>query len=297
LGLLALGAGCQYMPHAYEPRSPQIPNARTIPLPGAILTFTSEGSGTPVVFVHGSIADLRVWAAQRGPAFKGFQVVAYSRRYHYPNAWDGNGSDYTDANQDKDLVAIIRELHLGRVHLVGHGAGAQVAIEVALARPELVRTLVLVEPPTAATEAENPAFAPLAQQRNNVFLEMEGALKLEDAQKAAKMLFNWENANPGAYEALPPPFQGEILDNADVLPFWLASPSPPLSCPELHRLAAPVLVLSGSRSSAFFTAVAERVTSCIPGAKHDTIANTGHVVQRDNPEAFNAALVAFLSTH
>src|SRR5208282_511277 len=43
-------AGCQYMPHAYEPQSAQIPEARTIPVQGAFLTFTSVGSGQPVVF-------------------------------------------------------------------------------------------------------------------------------------------------------------------------------------------------------------------------------------------------------
>lgn len=290
--------GCNYLPHAYEPRSPQIPDARTIPLSsGAILAFTQVGSGQPVVFVHGAIADLRIWNAQPGPALKAFRLVAYSRRYHYPNAWDGNGSDYTDANHDRDLVALIREMGLGRVHLVGHGTGAQIALQVARAHPELVRTLVLIEPQTAGVAGDRPGFAPLAEQRNQVWSGMETALKADDAEKAAKQLFDWANASPGAYEALPPPFKGEILDNARILAFQLAQPPPPLLCGDLSTLALPVLVISGERSNLFYAAVADAVAACIPGALRQATPGAGHDVQRDNPDAFNAQLVGFLTTH
>ena len=226
LASLALATGaCSLLPHAYEPRSPQIPDARTVPLSsGSILTFVQEGSGPTVLFVHGSIADLRIWAAQRVPALKQYQLVAYSRRYHYPNAWDGNGSDYTDANHDRDLVALIRELHLGRVHLVGADTGAQVALDVARSHPELVRSLVLIDPQTADVASDRPGFLALAEQRDQVWGEMEAALRAnDDAEKAARILYDWANASPGAYQALPPPFQGEILDNARVLAFQLAT--------------------------------------------------------------------------
>jgi non-heme chloroperoxidase len=293
---LALG-GCQYLPHAYEPSSPPIPEARTIPLPGAILTFVSEGSGQPIVFIHGNIADLRIWSGQRGPALKGYQLVTYSRRYHYPNAWAGNGTDYTEANHEEDLVSLIRGLHLGRVHLVGHGSGAQLAVEVALSHPGLVRTLVLVEPATTAAVAGRPGFEALVAERAEVGRQMAASVTLDEAEKAATLLFDWVNAKPGSYEALPLPLKGEILDNARVLPFFLAAPPPSLTCTELGRLAVPTLVMTGERSNPFFAAVAEAVTACVHGAARQTIPSAGHVVQRENAAAFNAALVGFLATH
>ena len=299
LALLALLAGgCQYMPHAYEPRSPPIPDARTIPLSsGAILAFTRVGSGTAVVFVHGSIADLRIWASQAGPAFKAYQLVAYSRRYHYPNAWNGNGSDYTDATHDADLFALIRELQLGRVHLVGHGAGGRLALEVALAHPEVVRSLTLVEPFTPSVAAGRPGFERLAGQQDSVWASMETALRADDADRAAKTLFDWENQNAGAYDALPPAFRGEIQDNARTLPFQLEHRGTELTCAQIGALAAPLLVVTGARSNVFFGQVADAVAGCVPGARRETIPNAAHVVQRENPDAFNAALVGFLATH
>ena len=294
----ALGLGaCQYMPHAYEPHSPMISDARTVPLPGAILTFVSEGSGPAVVFVHGNIADLRIWSDQRGPAFKRYEVVSYSRRYHYPNAWEGKGADYTEANNDQDLANLIHTLHLGRVNLVGHGSGAQIAMEVALSHPELVRTLVLVEPATAAVAVGTQGFEPLAAERSELAEQMQVAVQREDDAKAAKLLYNWANADPGAYEALPLPLQGEILDNATVLPFFMAAPPPPLGCAEYARLDVPTLVVTGERAAPYFAAIADAVAGCVKGAVRETIPGAGHVVQRESPDAFNALLVGFLATH
>ncbi|MGO8971861.1 MAG: alpha/beta fold hydrolase [Myxococcaceae bacterium] len=290
-------AGCQYMPHAYEPNSPQIPDARTVPLPGAMLTFTSLGSGQPIVFVHGNIADLRIWDAQRGPAFKAYQQVAYSRRYHYPNAWTGNGSDYTEANNVQDLVNLLRELHLGRVHLVGHGQGAQLAVEVALGHPEFVRTLVLVEPEMAAAAAMEPDFGNFTAERAQLYQQMETALRLEEAEKAGRLLYDWASASTGAYDALPPPLKGEVLDNASILGFFLSAPPPPMPCPELASLKVPTLVVTGERTNPFFSAVGDAVAHCIPNAVRETVPLASHVVQRENADAFNAILVGFLTTH
>jgi pimeloyl-ACP methyl ester carboxylesterase len=285
------------MPHAYVPSSPQISEARTVPVPGAILTFINEGSGPPLVFVHGNIADLRIWDGQRGPAFKNYTRVAYSRRYHYPNAWAGNGSDYTEANNVQDLLSVLRELHLGRVHLVGHGSGAQLAVEVALGHPELVRTLVLVEPDLAAAAVSQPDFQTLTAERAQLQQQMEAALRAEDADKAARLLFDWASASTGAYDALAPPLRGEIQDNARILGFFLSAPPPPMPCPELARLKVPTLVVTGERSNLFYAAVGDAVAGCIPNAARETIPMASHVVQRENPDAFNASLVGFLSTH
>ena len=290
-------AACQYMPHAYVPSSPQISEARTVPVPGAILTFINEGSGPPLVFVHGNIADLRIWDGQRGPAFKNYTRVAYSRRYHYPNAWAGNGSDYTEANNVQDLVNVLRELHLSHASLVGHGTGAQLAVEVALAHPELVRSLVLVEPDMAAAAVTQPDFATLTAERAQLQGQMEAFLRLEEAEKAARLLFDWANVSTGAYDALPPPLRGEILDNASILGFFLSAPPPAMPCTQLARVTVPTLVVTGERTNPFFTAVGDSVAACIPKALRETIPMASHVVQRENADAFNATLVGFLTTH
>jgi pimeloyl-ACP methyl ester carboxylesterase len=59
------------------------------------LGYVDHGQGAPVVFVHGSgTTDLRTWGAQIEPFSEHFRVIAYSQRYHFPNAWVGGWIRY-----------------------------------------------------------------------------------------------------------------------------------------------------------------------------------------------------------
>ena len=48
---------------------------------GARLAYVEEGSGSPVVLVHGSLSDLRTWERTRSLLAKHYRVIAYSQRY------------------------------------------------------------------------------------------------------------------------------------------------------------------------------------------------------------------------
>ena len=53
---------------------------------GARLAYTDAGRGEPLIFVHGSLEDLRIWRRQVELFSARYRVIAYSRRYHHPNA-------------------------------------------------------------------------------------------------------------------------------------------------------------------------------------------------------------------
>ncbi len=120
---------------------------RRMTVQGTELAWVEQGSGTPVVFVHGSGADLRTWGYQMGPvAQASFRAVAYSRRFHHPNAPPAEADAYRAALHAADLAAFIESLHAGAVHIVASSYGGVVALLAARDRPVLIRTLVLTEP-------------------------------------------------------------------------------------------------------------------------------------------------------
>jgi pimeloyl-ACP methyl ester carboxylesterase len=89
-----------------------------------------------------------MWQFQSESFAQKFHVVTYSRRYAYPNQWPGDGEDNNLTNNATDLAElIIKRLDLGPAHLIGHSYGALTALYMAYQHPELVRTLVLGEPP------------------------------------------------------------------------------------------------------------------------------------------------------
>jgi pimeloyl-ACP methyl ester carboxylesterase len=74
-----------------------------------------------------------------------------------PNQWIGNGDDNTIPNNVADLVElIIKRLNLEPARIIGHSYGAFIALYLALEHPDLVRTLILGEPPVISLLKDNP---------------------------------------------------------------------------------------------------------------------------------------------
>jgi len=119
---------------------------KTIAVRGTELAYLDMGQGPPVVMVHGTICDYRWWQVQMDQFSQRHRVVAYRLRHHHPNVSTGDRSDYLPRTHAADLAGLIQALNLGRLHLVGHSYGSFISLLVARDRPELVRSLVLVEP-------------------------------------------------------------------------------------------------------------------------------------------------------
>ena len=92
---------------------------RTVNLNDYTFHYIEKGNGTPIVFVHGSIDDLRSWENQMGAFKDKFRVISYSRRFHYPNS-PSSTSAYSVEQHSKDLENFIAKLDLAPVNLVAH---------------------------------------------------------------------------------------------------------------------------------------------------------------------------------
>ena len=106
-----------------------------LPINGTDLFVAEEGSGEPVVLVHGSLADYRTWLLQLRELSRRYHVIAYSRRYHYPNAEGSNGAPYALSVQAEDLAELIRTRADGRAHVVTSSFGGCVALGLLLQEP------------------------------------------------------------------------------------------------------------------------------------------------------------------
>src|SRR6516164_740978 len=128
---------------------------------GLTLHYIERGQGTPVVLVHGTLGDYRTWDGQLEAFSKGYRLISYSRRYHYPNEWNKDSTDFSVTIHARDLAAFIKALNLPPVHLIGHSYGGFSAFLVARDHPEVIRSLTLGEPnimPLIATTPEGDAL-------------------------------------------------------------------------------------------------------------------------------------------
>jgi pimeloyl-ACP methyl ester carboxylesterase len=134
------------------------PSAKEVEVNGIRLSYVEQGSGEPIVFVHGAFSDLRVWEPMRKEIAKRYRFIAYTQRYFGAGPCPDDGRNFSVATDADDLVKFITALNVGPVHLVSRSRGGPIATAAALKNPSLVRNLTLHEP------AFSPCFQPRARR-------------------------------------------------------------------------------------------------------------------------------------
>lgn len=265
---------------------------RNITVDGTSFAYVDTGSGAPVILIHGSMGDYREWSRQ-AELTRYHRVIAYSRRYHWPNALPTEGSDAGVERQADDLAGIIKSLGLPVVHLVGHSYGGLVALVLTLKHPEMVRTLVLVEPAISSVLDKAPANNTVLRERETFRKEMRDAFQSGNAERIVRTAL--ANYAPGEFENAPRETREMYLANVPAFKLDFDSPRPTLACIDMQRIGVPALVVAGSRSPLLRTA--QGVTQCLKAAKLETIPQGTHHLQVDHAQEFNNVVLEFLVKH
>lgn len=104
--------------------------------------FDVRGDGEPLVLLHGGFVDSRMFAPALPLLVSRFHVYRMDRRGHGHTPDVPGPLSYR--TMGADLIAFLEQVVGGPAHLVGHSDGANVALRVALDRPDLVRKLVMI---------------------------------------------------------------------------------------------------------------------------------------------------------
>src|ERR1700730_4966635 len=120
---------------------------------GATLEYIREGSGDPVLLVHGYLFGARWWRPQIDALADHFDVTAVDLRGHCGSETSEDQADYDLWNQAEDLHGLIDALGIRPVHYVGLSVGGMIGMRLALRHPEDVRSFVLMD---TSAEPEDP---------------------------------------------------------------------------------------------------------------------------------------------
>lgn len=265
---------------------------------GLTLHYIELGQGTPVVLVHGTLEDYRTWDGQLEAFSKGYRLISYSRRYHYPNEWPKDATDFSVTLHARDLAAFIKALNLPPVHLVGHSYGAFIAFLVARDHPEVIRSLTLGEPPVwplLKTTPEGDALLSAAITRSIATSE---AFKQGNDEEGVRRFVNGVLGD-GSYEKIPPPVLKRVMDNVQELKGEAASRDlfPPTTCEDVQKVKAPTLLVDGELSPKVFHLVDDMLERCLLSVERATIPAASHQMEVENPQAFNDTVLAFIAKH
>jgi pimeloyl-ACP methyl ester carboxylesterase len=309
-GLVAACAGGgQGAPGTPPPGEPPPPAATPIALVARVLTvngtqlhYIEAGSGDPLIFVHGSLGSLDSWRAQIDTFARHYRVISYSRRFHPPNRPIADDQGYALERHADDLARLIEGLRLERVHLVASSYGAYTALRLALKRPELVRSLVLGEPPILPWLSRSPAGDSLRRDfQSGVIVPTRAAFDRGDSVGALRRFVDGVSGTPGRFASLPASARGELLRQAFEMRLEMhADPDtymPALSCREVAGIMSPALLVTGDQSPRLFHVISDELERCLVTEEKVSVPGAGHAMHTANPAFYNAVVLRFLTTH
>jgi pimeloyl-ACP methyl ester carboxylesterase len=276
------------------------PLAKEVEVNGVRLQYQEQGSGEPVVFVHGVISDHRVWEPVRDEIARKYRFIALTQRYFGTGPWKDDGKEFSVATFADDLAKFVKSLNAGPVHLVGWSFGGHVATTAAVKNPSLVRSLILYEASMISVLPADSAEGKAAREdRGRIFAAAAAASKAGEPVKATRILLESVFQLPsGGSDREPQTFQTMLDDNARTTPLLFAAPPPPdITCDMLTNFTQPTLVMRGEKTQTSYVMISEAIGKCVPGAQQVVLQNVNHDGPARDPAAFSAAVLDFLSKH
>jgi pimeloyl-ACP methyl ester carboxylesterase len=229
--------------------------------------YEEHGSGDPLLLLHGGLADASGFALQTPGFAERYRVIVPDRRGHGQTP-DAEGPISYDLMAD-DTIAFMEAVGTGRGHLVGWSDGGNVGLLVAIKRPDLVRTLVLMGANFSADGLTPEAAATFKPDSDTSMIP------------AMRDMWSEHAVDPDRFEA--------VLEK--MMHCWFDYEIP---AADLARIAAPTLVMVGDDDITRFEHTIE-LFEAIPDAQLAVIPGASHLAPIEKPDLVNQLVLDFLA--
>lgn len=279
-----------------------------IPVGDIRLSVRSEGSGPPVVLLHGFPENSHSWRHQiPALAGAGYRVMAPDLRGYGRSDRPGRVDDYAIAALAGDIWGLIEAADAGPVHLVGHDWGGSLAWVTAMRRPELLASLTILNSPHPAASAQARLTMPdqMAKSWYMLLFQFPGVAEawLSNADFANFRSFVFGTAVEGTFtaedqEAFIAPLRRDGALTAALNYYRANIPAASWigNAPETPPVEVSTMIVWGLADAYMGRVLLELTAERVGGPlRIEELEGVGHWVQQEAPEAVNALLVDFLT--
>jgi esterase len=252
------------------------------------LAAAELGAGPAVAILHGLFGSGRNWVSIGRSLAAAHRVLLFDLRNHGASPW-AEGMSY--AEMAADVRAGLAARGLARAALLGHSLGGKVAMALALAEPQAVERLVVVDiapvayPPALLAYVRAMQDLDLARLRRRSEADRRLAAAIPDAAERAFLLQNL------VFDGERARWRLNLAAIARAMPQISSFPSFP---PE-RTYGGPALFVAGGRSSYVRAEHEPVIRRLFPAARVVRIAGTGHWLHAEAPAAFLAQVAPFLA--
>ncbi len=249
----------------------------------------------PMVLLHGGALNAHTWDLVCLALREDFHCIALDQRGHGDSDW-AHDDDYSIAAQLADTKGFVDKVGLDKFILVGMSLGAINALAFAIAHPERLDALVIID---AGPEVRRPGTSRIRDFVNDVQDAVSVEAIIEKAMKfnprrdpdilRRSLMHNLRQQADGSWKWKYDRRRFQRLDHEAHRAERAALAD------GLARIACPTLVVRGGESDVFHEEDAARLAERLPDGRHVTVPRAGHTVQGDNPKDLVAELRRFLA--
>jgi 3-oxoadipate enol-lactonase len=269
-----------------------MPDSGFVEVPGGRLHYEAEGSGDPVLLIHGNLGNLRMWDDQVGPFAERYRLIRYDRR-----GFGRSRTEHVSFSERADAVAVLQHAQPGAssCHLIGQSMGGIVALDLTIERPEVVDSLVLVASGAGGYKPEIPDGVQAPP-----WDEMERLWKSKEWDRLADLETEvWVDGWGQPPTRINPELRSKVHDwilttyrqeNEEGEPQGL---EPPANA-RLGEVRVPTLVVIGTADEPGGVLNGRNVAASVRGARLEEF-ETAHMIQLEQPARFNQIVLDFLA--
>jgi pimeloyl-ACP methyl ester carboxylesterase len=235
---------------------------------GISIYYAVYGQGSPVILLHGGLANADYWGNQVKALEPHHTVIVMDSRGHGRSTRDSRPYGY-DLMAD-DVVALMDVLKVSKADIVGWSDGAILGLDLAMRHPDRIGKVFAFAANTVTSGVKegvekNPTFGGFIERAGHEYT---------------------------AYSAAPKEYDAFV---AQISKMWASQPN--WTNAQLKAITASVLVVDGDHDEAIKREHTEYIASTIPHAGLLILPNASHFAFLQDPELFNCAVLHFLDDH
>lgn len=258
---------------------------------GFDMPYLEVGDGPPLICVHGSLGDFRVWWPVMGPLSAKRRIISVSLRRFFPEHWDGVGGRFSIDQHVADLIAFLEAFGETPIDLMGHSRGGHISYRVAEQRPDLLRKAVLAEPGGMLDESfGDQATGPGVRSH----IDRAAAKIAEGDVEGGLRVFEEAIDGDGAWDRLPMADRQARRDNVYTFLAQIHEGRRPFAKADVENVQTPTLLIGGADTTGTLSVIWRVLGDVMPNAETAVIPNARHFMFVDQPQAYSEAVLNFL---
>jgi pimeloyl-ACP methyl ester carboxylesterase len=252
-----------------------------VEIDGVNLAYEELGNGSPAaLLLHGTAGA--VWGELPAELAEEQRTIWYHRRGFGASA---HPPIKDQARHTADAAALIERLDAAPAALVGWSMGGVISLHLGVTRPDLVRAIVLVEPPFQVRKHPN---ARMLRQIGGAQIVRRFKGDREAALRFVRFATEYSDGGNG-FDESPPEGRAAVLANASTIMRELDSGTGEhIKTADLGRISCPVVCLVGERTGPMYAGAAERIRKALPSVRIERVPGGGHTL----PLTHSASVVA-----